>query len=195
MSHLVLGVLHSILADELELDQLEELFRVGNPLKDRAEVYQSPVMVDGGKGGKGIPLAGGVGFALEEGADEVGRIGNEGGRVLVDGCDGEDGILAHIGVAVLETLHCGGQEGLDEFGLAELAQEAEGVAADVLVGMLKIVPDTVATKEERKKKGTRLLVPGSKAAGDELGGLGSTNQTRIISCFSLPLESSLGQIS
>lgn len=37
-----------------------------------------------------------------------------------------------------------GKEGLDQFRFAKLAEEAEGVAADVFVRMLEIITDTVA---------------------------------------------------
>lgn len=66
--------------------------------------------------------------------------------MLVDGCDGEDGVLADVGVAVLQTRPRGGEEGLDELWLAKLAEEAKGIAPDVLVRVLEIVPDTVAAE-------------------------------------------------
>jgi hypothetical protein len=51
-------------------------------------------------------------------------------------------------MSVLEALAGGGEERFDQLGFAELAEEAEGVAPDVLVGVLKIVPDTVAVRRE-----------------------------------------------
>jgi hypothetical protein len=35
------------------------------------------------------------------------------------------------------------KEGLNQFGLPELAQESEGIAANVFVGMLEIIADAV----------------------------------------------------
>jgi hypothetical protein len=39
-------------------------------------------------------------------------------------------------MSVLEALASGREERLDKLGLTELAQEAEGIAPDVLVGVL-----------------------------------------------------------
>lgn len=64
--------------------------------------------------------------------------------MLEDGGDGVDCVFADVGVAVLETGACGGEEGLDELGLAEFAEEAEGIAANVFVGVLEVVADAVA---------------------------------------------------
>ena len=62
----------------------------------------------------------------------------------VDVGDGKDGVLADVGMAMLEAGSCGREEGLDQFRFAELAEEAKSVAADVLVGMLQVVSDAVA---------------------------------------------------
>lgn len=64
--------------------------------------------------------------------------------MLVDGGYGEDGILADVCVTVLEARSGGGQEWLDQLGLAKLAEEAQCVAADVLVGVLEVVSYAVA---------------------------------------------------
>ena len=64
--------------------------------------------------------------------------------MLVDGSDSENGVLAHVGVAVLETGAGGREQGFDEFGFVQLAEEAEGVAADVLVGVLEVHANAVA---------------------------------------------------
>lgn len=45
---LVLGVLNSILADKLELDELQKLLCIRNTIKDRAKVDESSIMVDAG---------------------------------------------------------------------------------------------------------------------------------------------------
>ena len=44
--------------------------------------------------------------------------------MLEDGGNRIDSILANVGMAMLETGSSGGQEGFDELGLAELAQES-----------------------------------------------------------------------
>jgi hypothetical protein len=43
--------------------------------------------------------------------------------VLEDGSHGEDGILSYVGVSVLETRASRGEEGFDELGFPQLAQE------------------------------------------------------------------------
>jgi hypothetical protein len=47
---------------------------------------------------------------------------------------------------VLETLSSRCEQRLNELGLTQLTQEAEGVAADVFVGVLKVHADTVAVQ-------------------------------------------------
>ena len=64
--------------------------------------------------------------------------------MLVNGGYGEDGVLADVCVTVLEARSGGGKKGLDQLGLAKLAEEAQGVASDVLVGVLEVVPYAVA---------------------------------------------------
>ena len=65
--------------------------------------------------------------------------------MLEDGGDSKDGVLADVGMAMLEAGASGRQEWLYEFRFAELAQETECVAADVFIGMLKVHADAVAT--------------------------------------------------
>lgn len=47
-------------------------------------------------------------------------------------------------MSVLEAGPSRGEEGFDELGLPQLAQEAQRVTADVLVGVLQVVADAVA---------------------------------------------------
>jgi hypothetical protein len=46
MPYLVLRILNSIFADELQLDQLQEFVRIGNPIKYSAEICQCFVVAD-----------------------------------------------------------------------------------------------------------------------------------------------------
>lgn len=186
-AYLVLRVLDSILSDELQFDQLEQLLCIWDSVEDGAQIYEGLLVVYAGQGGEGVPLACGVALGLEECSNQVGGIGDQRGRVLKDGGNGEDGILPYIGVTVLETRSGGGEEGLDEFGFAELAQEAQSVASDVLVGMLKIVSDAIAVGK------AYMVSIGEMETRGQLPR--KTYQTRIISCLSLPLASSFGQIS
>lgn len=60
-------------------------------------------MVDAGERCESIPLAGGIRLSLQEGCNQLRGVGNERGRVLVDGCNGKDGVLPDVGVSVLEA--------------------------------------------------------------------------------------------
>jgi hypothetical protein len=181
----MLLVLDSVSPDELELDQLQQLLSVRYPIEHAAEVRQCLLMTDASKGGKCIPLAGRVALGLKEGRDEVRCVGNECRRVLEDGCDSEDSVLAYICVAVFETLPGRGEERLDKLGFAKLAEETEGVTPDILVRMLKVIPDTIA-------EGVYVSMPTHQTRAPSTN---ATYQTRIISCFSFPWASSLGHIS
>lgn len=79
-----------------------------------------------------------------------------------------------------------GEKVLDEFGFAEFADEAQGVAADVFVGVLEVHADAVA--------GLVLVCLVRRHCAVEFAGVMS-HQTSIISCFNFPFESSFGQIS
>lgn len=108
MTYLVLGVGDCVLADKLKLDELKQLICVGNALENRAQVLQSLVVADGGQGSKGVSLASGVALRVKEGLQQLGSVGHEGLVVLVDRGDGKDGILANVGMAVLQTGSCRG---------------------------------------------------------------------------------------
>ena len=64
-------------------------------------------MADGCERSEGVALAGGVVLVVEEGGEEVGRIGHELGEVGEDGCDGKGSVLADVCVTVCETLSDG----------------------------------------------------------------------------------------
>lgn len=66
--------------------------------------------------------------------------------MLVDGSDSIDGVLAYIGMAVLEARPCRGEEGFDELGLPKFAKETKGVSSDILVCVLEIIPNTIAMR-------------------------------------------------
>lgn len=63
-------------------------------------------MIDAGKGSKGIALACGVCLAVEESCDKLCRIWNKRLGMRINRGDGKDGVLANVGVAVLETGAC-----------------------------------------------------------------------------------------
>ena len=78
---------------------------------------------------------------------------------MVDGVDGEDGVLADVRVPVLEARAADRNEGLQKLSvLGDLLEEAERRATDVLVGMLLNVPcDLVEAREYAGKVLTRSL--------------------------------------
>jgi hypothetical protein len=51
-------------------------------------------------------------------------------------------------MTVLEALASRGKEGLDQFGLTQLAQEAESVTPNIFVRVLKVVPNAVTMKRK-----------------------------------------------
>lgn len=138
--------MHGILPQELQLSQLEEFIGVGNGVKGRAEILEGLLVADRHERCKGIAFAGTVGLGLKEGLEKFGSIGDERLGVLEDRSHGPDRSLAHVGMSVFQTRAGRGKERLDEFGFAQLAQEAEGITPDVFVGMLEIVTDTVAVE-------------------------------------------------
>lgn len=85
---------------------------------------------------KSVAFARVVVLVLDEDFNEFGCIGYQGFGMLKDGGYGEDGVLADVSMSVLETGSSGGEERFNEFGFAQFAEEAEGVAAYVFVWML-----------------------------------------------------------
>jgi hypothetical protein len=65
---------------------------------------------------------------------------------LVDSIDGQHSTTPYIGVPVLQVAQDGGHEGLQNFLLSDAAQETQCDTPDVLVGMLKIVPQVLANQ-------------------------------------------------
>jgi hypothetical protein len=65
--------------------------------------------------------------------------------VLEDGSNSEHSILSYVGVTMFETGASGGQEGFNKFSFPKFAQESQGIAPNVFVGMLEIISDAVAS--------------------------------------------------
>lgn len=63
-TNLVLGVLDSILSNELKLDKLKKFFCVGDSFENGTEIQQGSIMIDASKGGKAIPSANTVALSL-----------------------------------------------------------------------------------------------------------------------------------
>ena len=99
----------------------------------------------------------------------------------VDGSDGENGIFADVGMAMLEAGSGWRKQRFNEFGLAKFAEETEGIATNVFVRMLEVHSNAIAANSQYHFCSYKSEC--------------STYHTRIISCFSFPLASSFGQIS
>lgn len=140
-------------------------------------------MADGHKGRERIALAGVIALRAQERFEQLWGVGDERLGVLVYRCDSPDGIFPHVSMAVVQARARGGEKGLDKFGLAEFAEEAKSVAAHVFVRVLEVISNSVARWS--------VLSGRSSASGASF----RPYQTKIISCFSLPLASSFGQIS
>lgn len=69
----------------------------------------------------------------------------------IQGHDREDRIAADEGVAVLQILDDRRDQGLDDLDLVEAAEEAEGDAADVLVGVLEVVAEVLADEDHLRE--------------------------------------------
>ena len=68
---------------------------------------------------------------------ELGGVRDEVLKFAVDGVDGKHGVLADVRVPVLQAGAASGDERFEEFGVfGDFLEEAEGCAADVLVGVL-----------------------------------------------------------
>lgn len=85
---------------------------------------------------KCIPLARVVTFAFEKCLEEFRSVGNQDLRKVIYGGDGEGGVLADVGVSMLQTRSGRRKERFDQLGFSELAQEPEGIASDIFIGML-----------------------------------------------------------
>lgn len=103
-------------------------------------------MANGHESGKRIAFAGAVGFTAEEGLDEIWCVRDERFRVLEDRSNGPNGVLPDVCVTVFQTRACGGEERFDEFRFPELAQESQGIASDVFVGVLQVITNSVASR-------------------------------------------------
>lgn len=53
---------------------------------------------------------------------------------------------------MFETLTSRGKKGLDELGVAKLAEETKSVSANVLVGVLQVHADTVTARSQQPLK-------------------------------------------
>jgi len=145
-TYLVLGVLNCIFADKFNLNKLQKLLRVRYAVKNLAKVGKRSVMVYASKSSESIALAGCVALSFEESRDEIGSVRDKRGGVLENGRHGEHGVLPDVGMAVLKAGAGRGQQGFDELGFSKLAEETECVSTNVLIGMLEVIADAIATQ-------------------------------------------------
>ena len=63
---------------------------------------------------------------------------------MVYGGNGKNGVLPDVCMSVLQAGSGRRKERLNQLGFPKLAQKSEGIAPDVLVGMLQIVTNAIA---------------------------------------------------
>ena len=85
-----------------------------------------------------------VTFASEEGLKKFRSVRNQRFGKVVYGGDGKHGVLPDVGMSMLQAGSGRRKERLNQLGLPKLAQKSEGIAPDVLVGMLQIVTNAIA---------------------------------------------------
>lgn len=100
-------------------------------------------MTDADQRRKCVPLASVIAFALQECRYQLRGIRNQTLGVLENRSYSKYGVLANVGMSMLETRTCGRKEGFDQLSFTKLAQESQCVAPDVLVGMLEIISNAV----------------------------------------------------
>ena len=93
-------------------------------------------MVHCAKSRKRIPLARVITFAFEECLEQFRSVGNQDLRKVIYRGNSEDGVLANVGMSMLQTRSGRREERLNQLGFSKLAQETEGVASDIFIGML-----------------------------------------------------------
>jgi len=108
-------------------------------------------------------------------------------RMVIDGVNGKDGVFTNIrmtmfllsvnvkGEKLYQTRATRRQERFEKFWFLKFTQETERHSADILIGMLQVIPNCVAIVNYRQT--------------------GFTYHTRIISCFSFPSGFVFGHIS
>lgn len=57
ITHLVLGILHGILSNELKLNQLQQFVGIRDAVESFTEIFQSFLVVDGHESGESISFA------------------------------------------------------------------------------------------------------------------------------------------
>jgi hypothetical protein len=136
----------SFASDEVDDGELEKLVERGDGIEDGEQVLDRSRLGDRAEGDKGVSLAGRVGLGSEEGEEELGRVWDEVLVVLVDGKDGEDGVLSDVGVAILHAASDGRDQRLEQLSLVNLLDGTEGSSSDVLVGVLLSRGEVTALK-------------------------------------------------
>lgn len=174
LPHLILRVLDRILPDKFQLHQLQQLIGIRDAIERRRQVLQGLLVADGHESGKRITLAGAIRFGFEEGLDELWGVRDEVFRVLIDRGNRPHGVLPHVRMTVFQARASGGEQRFDEFWFPEFAQEPQGIAANVFVGMLQVITDSVAGSRKQgasavtlwlsELNGAMLTTPGSSPA-------------------------------
>ena len=113
------------------------------------EVIHGLVRCRRGEHHKGVAPRGEVLLLVEEVLDDVRGVGDHELALgeLVDGVDGEDGVPAHERVAVLEVREDARDQRLQDLFLCDLAEEAQRLPPEELVGVLQVVAEVLADED------------------------------------------------
>jgi len=84
--------------------------------------------------------------------EEIWGVRDERLVLLEDHVDGQDGVAAHVRVAVLEAGPDRRDQRLKDLRLLQLAQEAERATTNVFIRVLKVVPQCIANEKGQGKK-------------------------------------------
>jgi len=88
----------------------------------------------------------------KEAVDDFWRIWEEEFEFLVNAIDSKNSVSSNVGVSVLQVALNGRNQRFDELGLLQFADVTKSGASDVLVGMIEIVSQEIASREEMNKK-------------------------------------------
>ena len=100
VSRLVLGVDGRVLANELEICQLEQWIGIWNGIELFVQVLQRLIMIDGHESQKSVALACRFVLLFQKRCEQLGRVWKQLLMALVDRHDGEHGVLLNIGMPV-----------------------------------------------------------------------------------------------
>lgn len=134
-------------ADELKCGELEGFAPHWDVLDVIIEVSNGAILVRLAEHDESVALCGEIALLCEEFLDELWSVRDEKLKLLKNGMHGKDSITSHERMAMLEILTNGGDEGLEDLSVVDLADESEGAAPCILVRMDEFIPDHVTNED------------------------------------------------